>query len=75
MILGEKRKVRGNVAAPCLWCGHYGHGFKLIMQKFIYMITPKKNRRGFEVEFDAIWYTIQVGKEKLNLIVNPKYES
>ena len=44
------------------------------MQTFIYKIIPKKRRIVSEVEFDVVWHTIQVGKEKLNLIEIPKYE-
>ena len=59
---------------PCPWYGYEGCGFNLIMQAFIYKTPPKKNRRGFEVYVGVIWSTIQVGKEKINLIENPKYE-
>ena len=41
----------------------------------IYKILLKEKRRGFEVDFDVVWSTIQVGKEKLNMIENPKYDS
>ena len=48
--------------------GHDGCSFKLIMQKFIYNIHPNINSSGFEVDFDVIRSTIQVVKEKLDLI-------
>ena len=54
---------------------HDGCGFKLIMQTFIYKIIPNKERRGFEANFDLIWSTIQMGKDKLNLIKKPKDET
>ena len=54
--------------------GFEGCGFKLFMQTFISKFLPKK-RRSVEVNFDVIRSTIQVGKEKLNLIQNPKEES
>ena len=44
------------------------------MQTFIYKLLPKI-RRGVEVDLYVILSTIQVGKEKLNLIQNPKEES
>ena len=30
---------------------------------------------GFEFEFDVVWYTIKVGKDKLNLIEKTKEKS
>ena len=45
------------------------------MQTFIYKIIPDKERRGFEANFDLIWSTIQMGKDKLNLIKKPKDET
>ena len=45
------------------------------MQISIYKITPRKNRRGFEVDFDVVWSKNSGGKEKLNQIENPKDES
>ena len=57
------------------WYGHDGCGFKLIMQAFIYKITPKNKRRDFEVNFHVIWSTIHMGKHKLNLIKKPKDET
>ena len=44
------------------------------MQVFIYKILPKKGR-SLIVDFDVIWFTIQVGKKKMNLVENPKDES
>ena len=70
----DNHKVREMVVVPCPWYGHEECGFKLFMQNFIYKILPEK-KRGVEVDFGVIWLTIQVGKEKLNLVQNPKEES
>ena len=71
----KKQKVRGKVALPCPRYGHDGCGLKLVVQTFIYKILLKRKRRGVEVDLDVIWLTIQVGKEKLNLIQKLKEES
>ena len=62
------------MVVPCPLYGYEGCGFNFFMQTFIYKLLPKK-RRGVEVDFDMIWSTIQVGKEKLDLIQKPKEES
>ena len=36
---------------------------------------PGENSRGFEVDSGVIWLTIHVGKEKLDLVENPKDDS
>ena len=51
---------------------HEGCGFNLGMQTFMYKIIPGKKRRVVEVDFNVIWSTIQVGKEKLYIIQNPE---
>ena len=73
--LAKNQKLRGKVAVILPPYGHEGCGLKLVMQTFIYKLLSRKKRRGVEVEFYVIWSTIQVGKEKLNLIQNPKEES
>ena len=40
--------------------------------KHLYTNLSQKNSRGVEVNSDVIWLTIQVGKEKLNPVQNPK---
>ena len=45
------------------------------MQTSFYKNPPRKNRKGFEVNFGVVWYTIKVGTEKLNMMENPKYKS
>ena len=71
----KNQKVRENVAVPFPCYVHDGCNFKLIMQTFIYKIIPDKERRGFEANFYVIWSTIQVDKNKLNLIKRPKDET
>ena len=71
----KNQNVMERVAVTWPWYGHDGCSFKSIIQIFIYRVVPKKNRKDFEVNFDMVWYTIQAGKEKLNLIENTKNES
>ena len=70
----KNKRVRLKVAVPFPRYGHDVCGLKLFMYMFIYKILPK-NRRGFEVNLDLIWLTIQVGKEKVNFNENLRGES
>ena len=58
----KSQKVREKMAVNFNWYGNDGCSFKLIIQKCIYEIIPKKKRRSFEVNFDVIWSKIQVRK-------------
>ena len=64
----QEPEGKENVEVTFSWYGHEGYGFKLVMQTFIYKIIAEKNYRGFEFKFNVIRSTIQVEKEKLNLI-------
>ena len=59
---------------PCPLYGRYVCNFKLIMQIFFHKFLLETKRRSFEVDFDVVWSTVQLGKGTHYFMDKPKDE-
>ena len=50
----KNQKLRVKVVLPCPWYVHYGFGFKLVMQTFMYNILPKKEGFWGQLQCDLV---------------------